>query len=219
MTHGGVPEDPSLVDAGVDALLDLTVGVFDELISPFRTVKSWFKAIGGGGSEATDNSIKIEEVEDKQLLIFGLNCCKLQVQDSYLMIDNLNIYVQSPVFHELGFYRGRTYERMEESTNTFMDNLLDGVQLALDIIGIIGVAVPVVGVVAGALNATISLMRGDYAGVATNLIGCIPGGSLLKLAQNAASSTQKLKAAASALKWFGKISDWIDSTQLVIGTS
>ena len=217
VTHGGVPEDPSLVDAGVDALLDLTVGVFDELISPFRTVKSWFKAIGGGGSEATDNSIKIEEVEDKQLLIFGLNCCKLQVQDSYLMIDNLNIYVQSPVFHELGFYRGRTYERMEESTNTFMDNLLDGVQLALDIIGIIGVAVPVVGVVAGALNATISLMRGDYAGVATNLIGCIPGGSLLKLAQNAASSTQKLKAAASALKWFGKISDWIDSTQLVIG--
>ena len=197
--HGGVPEDPSLAAAGLDALIDASGAIWDEIASPFSTVASWFTPSGGGGSQATDNSIKIEEVEDKQILIFGLNCCKLQVQDSYLMIDSLNIYVQSPVFHELGFYRGRTYERMEENTNTFMDNLLDGVQLGLDVLGMVGSFFPPLNIVASVANATISFCRGDFGGAVTNLLGCLPCGSFLGFVGKVAGSTKKLKKLATVL--------------------
>nr|WP_314477590.1 DNA/RNA non-specific endonuclease [uncultured Pseudomonas sp.] len=50
------------------------------------------------------------------------------------------------------------------------DEILDGVQLGLDIVGLI----PVVGEIADIANAGISLTRGDYAGAALSLVSAIP---------------------------------------------
>ena len=205
-------------EAGLAALRDVGGAIWDEIASPFSTVASWFTSSGGGGSQAADNSIEFAEVEDKQIQIFGLNYCKLQVQEPYLWISGTDIFGQSPVLHELGFYRGRTYERMEENTNTFMDNLLDGVQLALDIVGMVGSFFPPLNVVASVANAAISFCRGDVGGAVTNLLGCIPGGSFLGAIGKVASGTKKLKKLATVLEWFGKITDWIDNAQLVIGS-
>jgi len=47
---------------------------------------------------------------------------------------------------------------------------LDGVQLALDVVGMI----PCVGEIADLANAGISLARGDYAGAALSLAACVP---------------------------------------------
>ena len=151
-------------------------------------------------------------------MIFGLNCCKLQVQDSYMMIDGTHIYGQSPVYHQLGFYRGRTYERLEENTNTFLDNVLDGIQLALDIAGLVCNFFPPLGAIVGVVNASISVCRGNFAGAAADILGCIPGCSVLGFAEEALTAKKKLDKVVVALKYFGKIEDFIAGTQLVLGS-
>ena len=56
-----------------------------------------------------------------------------------------------------------------------MDTILDTVQLAIDIVGLI----PGCNVICGALNAGISLVRGDYYGAVSGLVGMIsPGAGL-----------------------------------------
>jgi len=50
------------------------------------------------------------------------------------------------------------------------EQVLDGIQLGLDIVGLI----PVVGEIADVANAGISLSRGDYAGAALSLLSAIP---------------------------------------------
>ena len=218
--HGGAPSDPSVVEAGIEAIGAVGGAIFDEIASPVNTFLSWFAPpapSGGGEGEKDENDIEFEDVETQEVAIFGLNCCMLQVQECYLMIDNANIFAQCTEFHQLGFFRGRTYDLLQENTNTFLDNLLDGVQLALDIVGIIGSAFPPLNVVASAANAAISFCRGDYAGAAANLLGCIPGGSALGFAGKVLGKTQKFKKILVALEWFGKISDFIDSVQLVVG--
>lgn len=219
--HGGAPSDPSVIEAGIEAIGAVGGAVFNEIASPVNTFLSWFSRPGSNGGEGKSdkdtNDIVFEDVETQEVAIFGLNCCKLQVQECYLMIDNANIFAQCTEFHQLGFFRGRTYDLMQENTNTFLDNLLDGVQLALDIVGIIGSAFPPLNVVASAANAAISFCRGDYAGAAANLLGCIPGGSALGFAGKVLGKTQKFKKILVALEWFGKISDFIDNIQLVVG--
>ncbi len=57
-----------------------------------------------------------------------------------------------------------------------MDTILDGVQLVLDIVG----CIPVCSAVCGAANAGISLIRGDYYGALTSVVGmCCPGAGLI----------------------------------------
>ncbi|MEX7643272.1 hypothetical protein, partial [Stenotrophomonas maltophilia] len=50
------------------------------------------------------------------------------------------------------------------------EQMLDGLQLGLDIVGLI----PVIGEFADVANAGISLSRGDYAGAALALLSAIP---------------------------------------------
>ena len=218
--HGGAPSDPSVVEAGIEAIGAVGGAVFNEIASPVNTFLSWFAPpapSGGGEGDKDENDIEFKDVETQEVAIFGLNCCMLQVQECYLMIDNANIFAQCTEFHQLGFFRGRTYDLLQENTNTFLDNLLDGVQLALDIVGIVGSLCAPLNVVASAANAAISFCRGDYAGAAANLLGCIPGGSALGFAGKVLGKTQKFKKILVALEWFGKISDFIDNIQLVVG--
>jgi hypothetical protein len=86
----------------------------------------------------------------------------------------------------------------KKKKKSFWGGLLDGVQLALDIVGMI----PVVGEVADIANAGISLARGDYAGAALSLAAAIPG---VGWAATGAKLATKGKKAYDALKAGGKI--------------
>ncbi|MCR8984425.1 hypothetical protein NW801_04915 [Brevibacillus laterosporus] len=86
-----------------------------------------------------------------------------------------------------------------EEKKGFWDNLLDGVQLALDVVGMI----PGVGEIADLANAGISLARGDYEGAALSLAACVPfagwaatGTKFVKKGMNAFETGKKIVKAA-----------------------
>ncbi|WP_081016635.1 MULTISPECIES: GH-E family nuclease [Pseudomonas] len=74
------------------------------------------------------------------------------------------------------------------------DEILDGIQLGLDIFGLI----PVVGEIADVANAGISLARGDYAGAALSLLSAIPfvgyAGTAGKVVRHATRATTEASA-------------------------
>ncbi|WP_211230855.1 hypothetical protein [Pseudomonas parafulva] len=74
------------------------------------------------------------------------------------------------------------------------DEILDGIQLGLDIFGLI----PVVGEIADVANAGISLGRGDYAGAALSLLSAIPFGGYLGTAGKLVRRGTKTATEASA---------------------
>lgn len=77
------------------------------------------------------------------------------------------------------------------------EEILDGVQLGLDIVGLI----PVVGEIADIANAGISLARGDYAGAALSLVSAIPFagyvGTAGKVGRHAAKATEEVSGKAT----------------------
>lgn len=74
------------------------------------------------------------------------------------------------------------------------EQVLDGIQLGLDIVGLI----PVVGEIADVANAGISLSRGDYAGAALSLLSAIPFVGYLGTAGKVGRYGTKAAAEASA---------------------
>ncbi|HGW5537660.1 hypothetical protein [Pseudomonas aeruginosa] len=79
----------------------------------------------------------------------------------------------------------------EEDTG---DKLLDGLQLGLDVVGLI----PVVGEIADLANAGISLARGDYAGAALSVVSAIPFAGWLGTAGKVGRRGAKAAGEASA---------------------
>jgi hypothetical protein len=73
------------------------------------------------------------------------------------------------------------------------DEILDGLQLGLDIVGLI----PVVGEIADVANAGISLARGDYAGAALSLLSAVPFAGYLGTAGKISRHGAKAVAEAS----------------------
>ncbi len=73
------------------------------------------------------------------------------------------------------------------------DKILDGLQLGLDVVGLI----PVVGEIADLANAGISLARGDYAGAALSLLSAIPFAGWLGTAGKVGRRGAKAAAEAS----------------------
>lgn len=129
--HGGVPSDPFVITAGIEAIGAAGGAVFDEITSPVNTFLSWFSRPGsnggGGKSDEDTNDIAFKDVETQEVAIFGLNCCKLQVKECYLMIDNTGIFAQCTEFHQLGFSRDRTYGTLNK-----MKGYIGPVMKALD---------------------------------------------------------------------------------------
>ncbi|MCY1286392.1 hypothetical protein D9M70_353610 [compost metagenome] len=74
------------------------------------------------------------------------------------------------------------------------DKILDGLQLGLDVVGLI----PVVGEIADLANAGISLARGDYAGAALSLLSAIPFAGYLGTAGKVGRRGAKAAGEASA---------------------
>ncbi|UJF32207.1 hypothetical protein [Paenibacillus hexagrammi] len=75
-----------------------------------------------------------------------------------------------PVIEQESAILQRRREEAEKKKGGFWGKLLDGVQIALDVVGLI----PGLGEVADLANAGISLARGDYVGAALSLAACIP---------------------------------------------
>lgn len=173
-------------------------GVKDDLLSPFQLI-STLGSLGGSGEEAADNQEEpaavFEKVEEYQVMILGLDRCILQVPGSSVRFHSNMIILSGPKFWWFGFHRSSDYPEVSESQQTMMDTILDTVQLAIDVIGMI----PVCSVVCGALNAGISLLRGDYYGVVSGLVGMIcPGAGLATRALKTVTKTAE--AAETAVK-------------------
>ena len=62
-------------------------------------------------------------------------------------------------------------DQIEESQKLTTDQVLDGIQLALDVAGFI----PGVGAFADLTNAAISACRGDWVGAGMSLVAAVPG--------------------------------------------
>ncbi|MFF2094566.1 hypothetical protein [Paenibacillus sp. NPDC058174] len=75
--------------------------------------------------------------------------------------------------------------------------IMDGVQLALDVAGMI----PGVGIVANVVNAGISVARGDYVGAALSMAACIPfAGAVIKGAKLAKAGMKAFKLTQNIMK-------------------
>ncbi len=89
--------------------------------------------------------------------------------DSYIQLDSM-LQIQTPHFEWLGTEK-QTYQEVSVADTDIFDTILDGVQLVLDIAGMI----PLFGFVPDLINAGISLLRGDFVGAGLSLISAIPG--------------------------------------------
>ncbi|MBA4531310.1 RHS repeat-associated core domain-containing protein [Brevibacillus halotolerans] len=91
-----------------------------------------------------------------------------------------------------------------EEEKGFWGSLLDGVQLALDVVGMI----PVVGIVADVANAGISVARGDYSGAALSLAACVPfAGAAATGAKLGMKAAKALKMGKTVAKVADKVAD------------
>lgn len=102
--------------------------------------------------------------------IFGKTFMELAVGDSIIVLSDSSIMFQSPEFEWLGFTKN-SHEEQSKENKDWWDTLLDGVQLALDVMGMF----PVFGFVPDLINAGISLARGDIAGALMSAVAAIPG--------------------------------------------
>ena len=95
---------------------------------------------------------------------------------------------------ELNFNEFETPEEIIEKQQLTPEQILDGIQLALDVAGFI----PGIGAVADLTNAAISACRGDWVGAGMSLIAAVPGigdaAAGAKLAHKGAKMARATKA-------------------------
>ncbi|MED4567968.1 HNH/ENDO VII family nuclease [Brevibacillus agri] len=143
---------------------------------------------------------------------------KIDIQSPKLEVVGLT---KAPVVVEDLPQEDEAEEPEEEEEKSGWGSFLDGVQLALDVVGLI----PGVGEIADLPNAGISLARGDYAGAALSLAACIPfagwAATGAKLAGKATKALKATKTGSKVLKATEKASDVIkkvtDVSQAAIG--
>ena len=152
-------------------------GFLGEITSPFQIVSTVGSMMSGGEQEAPpEPAVKFEKIDEHQVMIIGLESCILQTQKSSVQFSGETVVFQGPNFWALGLKRSSDYEVVSESQKSFMDTIMDVVQTGIDLIGLI----PGCNIVCGAINAGISLLRGDYYGALSGVAGMIcPGGGLV----------------------------------------
>lgn len=93
-----------------------------------------------------------------------------------------------------------TEEQMKEKQQLNVDDVLDGIQMVLDVGGM----VPLLGAAPDLLNAGISALRGDWLGAGISLVAAVPGiGDAIggaKIAKNGVKLGRKAKIAKAATK-------------------
>ena len=155
-------------------------GLWNEITSPFQLVSTVGSMAAPGGEpqpeEKPQLAVDFARVDEHQIMIIGLESCILQTQRSSVRFSGETAVFQGPDFWALGFQRSSDYEVVSESQRSFMDTVMDAVQTGIDIVGLFPAFTPV----CGAINAGISLFRGDYYGALSSVAGMIcPGGGLV----------------------------------------
>lgn len=159
----------------------------------------------------------MEITSDMKVEIKAKEAIYLMCSTSSMILD-WEVDLQAPKIEKVGLTKAPVVvedlpqeEEEEEEEESGWGGFLDGVQLALDVVGLI----PGLGEIADLANAEISLARGDYAGAALSLAACIPfagwgakgaklgmkahkavtkGKKVAKATENATSATKKAKA-------------------------
>ncbi|EJL21825.1 DNA/RNA non-specific endonuclease [Brevibacillus sp. BC25] len=123
----------------------------------------------------------IEITSDTKVEIKAKEAIYLMCSTSSMILDR-EVDLQAPKIEMVGLTKAPVVvedlpqeeeeeeEEQQEEEESGWGGFLDGVQLALDVVGLI----PGLGEVADLANAGISLARGDYAGAALSLAACIP---------------------------------------------
>lgn len=162
---------------------NLINGFINEVAAPFQlvgTLKNLLDSSKPAESvEPTEEEedFRFPEVFDYKITITGLKTCELTLENGPSVFFNEDgIQIDAPKFRWFGFDKSDAYEQKTESQQTFMDSIMDAVQLAVDVVGMF----PVCNVVCGAINAGISLLRGDYYGALSGVMGMLsPGAGLI----------------------------------------
>ncbi|MFR4350182.1 MAG: RHS repeat-associated core domain-containing protein [Roseburia sp.] len=180
---------------------NLIKGFADDIMAPFQLISTLGGMISPPAQEQEQPKVSFEKVYEHQVMILGLQSCTLQVPGSCVRFAGESIIMSGPNFWWFGFARMSSYPKQSESQQTLMDSILDAFQLGIDLVGLI----PGCNVVCGAINAGISLLRGDYYGAMSGLAGMLcPGGGLmtrgLGLLSNASETTKKVMKALKVLK-------------------
>ena len=202
---------------------DLFKGARDDLKSTWKVIRD-LATFAGFMTESEDKkkepAVVFEKVEEYQVMILGLDRCTLQVPGSSVRFHSNMLILSSPKFWWFGLNRLSDYPEVSESQKTMIDNIMDTVQLAIDIVGLF----PCCNVICGALNAGISLARGDYYGAVCGLMGMLsPGialaGRVVKGVSKSVDTAEAvvkvlkvLKAGASGLK--ATVLGWDDGKEL-----
>ncbi|MGG1158451.1 hypothetical protein ABE237_20520 [Brevibacillus formosus] len=116
----------------------------------------------------------MEITSDTKVEIKAKEAIYLMCSTSSMILDG-EVDLQAPKIEMAGLTKAPVVvedlpQEEEEEEESGWGGFLDGVQLALDVVGLI----PGLGEVADLANAGISLARGDYAGAALSLAACIP---------------------------------------------
>ena len=180
---------------------NLVKGFVDDITSPFQLVSTIGGLISPPAAAPEQPQLSFDKVDEYQIMILGLQSCTLQVEGASVYFSESNIIMAGPKFRWLGFERFGDYPQVSESQQTFMDSVMDVVQLGIDIVG----CIPGCNVVCGGLNAGISLLRGDYYGAMSGLAGMLcPGGGLvtrsIKMIGEASDTARKVIKALKILK-------------------
>ena len=207
---GGIPlgqQQHMAINAEGNAIVkQFTEGVKGMVTGPFQifsTLESIFvpqKELKSVTPEA------IEMFETGVIYLMAQNQVKFTVGESSITLSNAWINIKTPVYRHLGFEK-KQYEQQSMPNRTWLDTILDGAQLVLDIVGCL--PIPIVGEVADLVNAGISLARGDYFGAAASLISAIPGGDIIGKGMKVA------KAAAKGAKYLDKVETIIRVTRII----
>ena len=193
---------------------NLISGFANDITEPFQLISTLGDMFGSSKKEDTPDKppVSPEEVDTYKVDLFAVENCTLALENgpSVRFLGNGTVEISSPKFRWLGLEKGSGYAVQSASQSTFMDTILDGVQLVLDIVG----CIPVCSAVCGAANAGISLIRGDYYGALTSVVGMFcPGAGLIargldklgdasKTAKSLISALEILKSGAVAFNAF-----------------
>ena len=180
---------------------DLFKGARDDLKSTWKVICD-LATFAGFMKESEDKkkepAVVFEKVEEYQVMILGLDRCTLQVPGSSVRFHSNMLILSSPKFWWFGLNRLSDYPEVSESQTTMMDTIMDTVQLAIDIVGLF----PCCNVICGALNAGISLARGDYYGAVCGLMGMLSPGIALagRVVKGVSKSVDTAEAVVKVLK-------------------
>ena len=207
---GGIPlwqQQQMAINAEGNAIVkQFTEGVKGMVTGPFQ-IFSTLESIFVPQKELKSVTPEVIEMfETGVIYLMSQNQVKFTVGESSITLSNAWINIKTPVYRHLGFEK-KQYEQQSMPNRTWLDTILDGEQLVLDIVGCL--PIPIVGEVADLVNAGISLARGDYFGAAASLISAIPGGDIIGKGMKVA------KAAAKGAKYLDKVETIIRVTRII----